>query len=115
MARKDKKGIVPILVSVLPGLIAGLSKKNRDEATTKKGGIIRDVGTTIIAGTAGLGYAQAKGMIDCTTLGLPDEYCGLVQGLAIVAGCLMYIFGTGQREKKIDKLKNITLDEFESK
>lgn len=111
MAQKGKKGIVPIIASVLPGLIAGLSKRNRDQETPKKGGAIRDLGATVLVGTAAAGYAQAQGMIDCTSFNLADEYCGLVQGLAIVAGALMYIFGAGQKEKKIDESKKINLDE----
>ena len=111
MAKKGNSGIVPIIASVLPGLIAGLSKKNRDKETPKKGGSLRDAGVGILVGSAGVGLAQAKGMIDCTMLNLADEYCGLVQGLAIVAGCLLYIFGAGQKEKTIDEPKKVNLDE----
>lgn len=111
--KKKKGGIIPILATLLPGVIAALSKKNRDESAPAKGGaFIRGAGATIVAGTAATTLAQSQGMIDCEALFLPDEYCGLIQGIALVAGCLMYIFaGKGKKKEKSIDPPNINLDE----
>ena len=89
-----KSGIGPVLASVIPGLIAGLSKKNRDKETPKKAGTLRDIGVISMAGAA-----ASQTFIDCSVYGLEDQYCSLVHGIALIAGFLFYFFGSGKTKE----------------
>lgn len=98
-----KTGIGPILASVVPGLISGLfKKKDRDSETPKAAGIVRDVGVTAMLASGGSMVAQNQGLIDCATYGLSDEYCGLVHGIALLAGFIMFALGIGQKKESKD-------------
>lgn len=88
----NKTGIGAILAAIVPSVIAGLNKRNRDEKTPRKGGVIRDVGVTVMGATG-----ASSLMVDCTVYGLSDPYCHLVHGLALVLGFVMYFIGAGKK------------------
>lgn len=88
-----KKGIGPILGAAIPALISGLmKKKNRDAATPRGAGALRDIGVTAM-GASGASMA----MVDCTVYGISDAHCSLVHGLALILGFIFYLIGVGQK------------------
>lgn len=94
-----RKGIGPMLGAAIPALISGLlKKKDRDAATPKGAGALRDIGVTAM-GASGASMA----LIDCATYGLSDAHCSLVHGLALVLGFVFYLIGVGQKSKENER------------
>lgn len=99
-----KKGITPLVTALVSGVASGLlsKKKDRDGATPKGAGTVRDIGITA-AGVASASMAlQANGVIDCTTYGLEQTFCNAAHGLLLIAGFVMYWIGISKNKSKTE-------------
>jgi hypothetical protein len=98
-----KKSGIGALLGIAVGITQGLlNKKKRDEATPAGAGVLRDIGITTMLATGGSMVAKEQGLIDCTTYGLPEQYCALIHGAALVIGFAVWALGQGKTKKDTD-------------
>ena len=91
-----KKGIGPTIVALATSAIAGIvSKKNRDAATPKKAGFIRDLGTITMIGGAANAAAP-----DLMNLPLDADQQVILNVVTILVGAIMHFAAIGKKEEK---------------
>ena len=91
-----KKGIGPTIVALASSAIAGfISKKNRDAATPKKAGFVRDLGTATMMGGAANAVAP-----DLLNLPLDPDQQIIVNAVTVVVGAILHFWAIGKKEEK---------------